>query len=203
MRRTKEEAAATRRQVMEAALRVFSQNGYAATTLDDIAREAGVTRGAIYWHFDNKADLYNTLVAEVSGRVSPMIVVTLEEGDSVLGVLREIFVRLLSYMEEDEEFCAVQELVLFKTAVTPEMEEGLRKKVEGTHQMVEMLTAVIERGIEAGEIRADLKPRDVALAMLGFQNGLTALWLLDNTLFSIKDRAEAMADIFINGIAAT
>jgi len=203
MRRTKEEAAATRRQVMEAALRVFSQNGYAATTLDDIAREAGVTRGAIYWHFDNKADLYNTLVAEVSGRVSPMIVVTLEEGDSVLGVLREIFVRLLSYMEEDEEFCAVQELVLFKTAVTPEMEEGLRKKVEGTHQMVEMLTAVIERGIEAGEIRADLKPRDVALAMLGFQNGLTALWLLDNTLFSIKDRAEAMADIFIKGIAAT
>jgi len=83
------------------------------------------------------------------------------------------------------------------------MEEGLRKKVEGTHQMVEMLTAVIERGIEAGEIRADLKPRDAALAMLGFQNGLTALWLLDNTLFSIKDRAEAMADIFIKGIAAT
>ena len=202
MRRTKEEAAATRRQVMEAALRVFSQNGYAATTLDDIAREAGVTRGAIYWHFSNKADLYNTLVSEVSGRVSPIIVVTLEEGDTVLGVLRQVFVRLLSYMEEDEEFCAVQELVLFKTAVTPEMEEGLRKKVQGIQQMVEMLTVVIERGIEAGEIRPDVKPRDAAVAMLGYQNGLTALWLLDPTLFSIKDRAEAMADIFIKGIAA-
>jgi TetR/AcrR family acrAB operon transcriptional repressor len=202
MRRTKEEAAATRRQVMEAALRVFSQNGYSSTTLDDIAREAGVTRGAIYWHFSNKADLYNTLVAEVSGRVSPIVVVALEEGDTVLGVLRDVFVRLLSYLEEDEEFCAVQELVLFKTAVTPEMEEGLRKKVEGIRQMVEMLTAVIERGIEAGEVRSDVKPRDAALAMLGYQNGLMAVWLLDRTLFSIKDRAEAMADIFMKGIVA-
>lgn len=202
MRRTKEEAAATRRQLMEAALRVFSQNGYAATTLDDIAREAGVTRGAIYWHFSNKADLYNTLVSEVSSRASPVIDHALDEGGTVLDVLRRMFVRILSYMEEDEEFRAVQELVLFKTAVTPEMEEGMRKKVAGTKQMIEVFSQMMKEGIDAGEIRADLNPRDGALAMLAFQNGLSTLWLLDPTLFSIRDRAEAMADIFINGIAA-
>ena len=64
MRRTKEDAALTRETVLDAALAVFSRQGYAATTLDHIAQEAGVTRGAIYWHFGGKAELYNTLLEE-------------------------------------------------------------------------------------------------------------------------------------------
>ena len=62
MRRTKEEAAVTRATLLKAALAVFSSKGYDATTLDDIASAAKVTRGAIYWHFKSKADLYNTLI---------------------------------------------------------------------------------------------------------------------------------------------
>ena len=202
MRRTKEEAAATRKQLLEAALQVFSRNGYAGTTLDDIAREAGVTRGAIYWHFSNKADLYNTLVGEVSSRVVPLVEQATEGGGTVLEILRRMFIHLLAYMEEDDEFRAVQELVLFKTAVTPEMAEGMQKKVAGTRAMLDRLTYAIQEGIQNGEIRADLDPRDGALAMLGFQNGLTTAWLLDPGLFSIKQRAEAMADIYIAGIAS-
>ena len=73
MRRTKEEAAITREQLLSKALRVFSKMGYAATTLEDIAREAEVTRGAIYWHFGSKAELYNTLIREYSDRgASPL-----------------------------------------------------------------------------------------------------------------------------------
>ncbi|MCL4562239.1 MAG: TetR family transcriptional regulator, partial [Chloroflexi bacterium] len=58
MRRTKEEAAETRDLLLKSALSVFSQKGYSATTLGDVARAAGVTRGAIYWHFGSKAELY-------------------------------------------------------------------------------------------------------------------------------------------------
>jgi TetR/AcrR family acrAB operon transcriptional repressor len=202
MRRTKEEAAATRKQVLEAALQVFSQKGYAATTLDDIAHEAGVTRGAIYWHFSNKADLYNTLVGEVSSRVIPFIEVVIGESGTVLEMLRRMFVGVLAYLEEDDEFRAVQELVLFKTAVTPEMEEGMRKKVAATRSMLDRLTFAIKEGIQKGEIRTDLNPRDSALAMMSFQNGLTMAGLLDPTLFSIKQKAEVMADIFVEGIRA-
>ncbi len=57
MRKTKEEAAETRQALLRAALAVFSRQGYAATRLEDVAHEAGVTRGAIYWHFKSKADL--------------------------------------------------------------------------------------------------------------------------------------------------
>jgi len=57
-RRTKEEAGLTRASLLRAALAVFSTKGYAAATLEDVAAKAGVTRGAIYWHFGSKAELY-------------------------------------------------------------------------------------------------------------------------------------------------
>src|SRR5687768_7926109 len=57
VRRTKEDAAATRAAVLDASLRVFSRKGYAATRLEEVAAEAGVTRGAVYWHFADKAEL--------------------------------------------------------------------------------------------------------------------------------------------------
>ena len=62
MRRTKEEAAQTRQDLLAAALTIFSQKGYEAARLEDIAEMAGVTRGAIYFHFGNKAGLFMALV---------------------------------------------------------------------------------------------------------------------------------------------
>jgi len=64
MRRTKEEAEQTRQQILDAALLIFSQKGFQATRLQDIATEAGATRGAIYHHFQNKAGLYKSLIEE-------------------------------------------------------------------------------------------------------------------------------------------
>lgn len=62
MRRTKEEAFETRQALLDAALPVFSENGLEATRLEDIAERAGVTRGALYWHFKNKEDLLISLL---------------------------------------------------------------------------------------------------------------------------------------------
>lgn len=62
VRRTKEEAQETRSQILEAAEKAFYERGVARTTLADIATLAGVTRGAIYWHFSNKADLVQAML---------------------------------------------------------------------------------------------------------------------------------------------
>src|SRR3546814_1649852 len=57
LRRTKEEALETRESILDAAERIFFERGVSRTTLDQIARAASVTRGAVYWHFQNKSDL--------------------------------------------------------------------------------------------------------------------------------------------------
>lgn len=61
-RRTKEEAQETRSTIMMEALGLFCQQGVATTSLSDIARAAGVTRGAIYWHFKDKEELFLSLI---------------------------------------------------------------------------------------------------------------------------------------------
>lgn len=65
MRRTKEDAEKTRLAILEAAERLFLERGVAHTSLDVIAREAGVTRGAVYWHFQNKAHLFHEMLSQV------------------------------------------------------------------------------------------------------------------------------------------
>ena len=57
-RKTKRQAQETKQQIIDAALRLFTVQGVSATSLSDIASAAGVTRGAIYWHFKNKVDLF-------------------------------------------------------------------------------------------------------------------------------------------------
>ncbi|MBL9021122.1 MAG: TetR family transcriptional regulator [Myxococcales bacterium] len=63
-RKTAEEAAKTRDAVIDAALRVFAEKGFAGAQLDDIASRAGVTRGAVYHHFTDKTDLLQVVLAE-------------------------------------------------------------------------------------------------------------------------------------------
>src|SRR3970040_1334202 len=65
-RRTKEAAQETRNHILDAAEQIFSERGGSRTSLADIASAAGMTRGAIYWHFHDKADLFNAMIARVT-----------------------------------------------------------------------------------------------------------------------------------------
>jgi TetR/AcrR family transcriptional regulator, repressor of the mexAB-oprM multidrug resistance operon len=65
MRRTKEEAEQTRQAILDAAEALFLTNGVARTSLEMIARECGVTRGAVYWHFQNKAHLFHEMLSQI------------------------------------------------------------------------------------------------------------------------------------------
>ena len=202
MRRTKEEAAVTRETLLKTALSVFSANGYSATTLEGIAREAGLTRGAIYWHFGSKAELYNTLLQQFSARGAIVAEQAIAEGGSVLEVLRRVFVRQMVLVEEDEEVRAVVELALFKMELSPELESGRQQQIRSGKQLIAQIADAVQQGIERGELRADLDAADIARAFLAFQNGAIQLWLAAPEVFSLKASAEAFAGIFIAGVRA-
>ena len=202
MKRTKDEAAITRKQLLKKALSVFSNKGYAATTLQDIAREADVTRGAIYWHFGSKAELYNTLIREYSDRGNVIVQQVASEGGTLLDILRRIFVRQLQFIEDDREMRALMELNLFKTGLVPELEEGRQQQIESGVELIEMLAGVMVQGIELGLLCSDVDAKEMARAYLAFQNGLIHLWLIQPSQFSLKASAESFADILMAGIQA-
>lgn len=80
MRRTAEDAALTRQALLDAALMEFSRRGYEGTRLQDIAAAAGLTRGAIYHHFRNKAEVYLALITEIGAGVDGVTAQALAEG---------------------------------------------------------------------------------------------------------------------------
>ena len=200
MRRTKEEAKATRQDVIRSALQVFSEKGYAAATLKDIADRAGVTRGAVYWHFDNKADLYNTLLAEFSAISSQVVAKAVEAGGTLPEILKRIFVRLLQEVERDRELRAVLELELFTMLRISELEASRQKQLEAGEQLLVGIAQAMEEGIKAGSLRKDFEPITMARSFLAFQKGAIQLWLLNPKSFSLQLEAEAMAEIYLKGI---
>jgi TetR/AcrR family acrAB operon transcriptional repressor len=199
MRKTKEEAAITRESLVDAALKVFSAKGYATTTLDDIARTAGVTRGAVYWHFGGKAELFNALVSERYGRANAVLGEIIASGGAPLATLRKLIVRSLEYLEEDDDYRAVVELTLFKTELSDELGAGMQEKRRATQAYLDVLAGLVRAGIKAGELHPNLDPQVAALGIGGYIAGLTTIWLQDPHAFSLKARAEALADALLQG----
>jgi TetR/AcrR family acrAB operon transcriptional repressor len=200
MKRTKEEAAVTRATLLKAALSVFSSKGYDAATLEDVSAAAKVTRGAIYWHFKSKADLYNTLIEDVSARANTVVQSAVSEGGTLLEILRRIFVRQCSLIEDDREARAIMELVLFKTGLNPDLKAGRKKQIDEGNALIAGIADAMRMGIHQGILRNDIDPTDMARAFLAFENGAIQQWLASPKSFSLKTSAGSFADILIAGL---
>jgi TetR/AcrR family transcriptional regulator, acrAB operon repressor len=202
MRKTAAEAAETRQAILRAALDEFSRRGYSATTLDAVARAAGVTRGAVYWHFASKAALYEELLRAFGGQAGTIMGAAAAEGGDFIAVCQRILTRLLTRLEEDKELRAVMDLSLFKTEHTTELAGVVANQRASMNELVAQLAGIMQAGITQGALQADLDPWDVARGFLAYQQGVFHLWLTDPDAFSLRERASALADLFISGIRA-
>jgi TetR/AcrR family transcriptional regulator, acrAB operon repressor len=200
MRRTKEEALLTREQVLRAALCVFSSQGYAASTLEGIAQEAGVTRGAVYGHFGGKAELYHTLVQEYFARAGERLMAVFSEGGTAREVLYRFIVRSLALVEDDEAYQRIIELTLFKADPGTEQEGDVQKKQQGTQALLHHLEQVLQAGVEAGEVRTGQDLQNVARSFVALVDGAILLWFRSERAFSLKSLARSLAEMALNGV---
>jgi len=196
MRRTKEEAEQTRQDLLDAALTVFSQKGYTATRLEDVARTAGVTRGAIYYHFGSKAELYSALIEDANKVGNSAIDRAVSEGGSFIEIVTRILVYTFALLEEDQRFSEVMALQL----TTPDVEVLSQRRYGEAQELVTSISGFFRLIAEQDELRQDLDPLTAARAFLGYQYGLSSLWLFNRDAFSIKERAPELAEIFVHGI---
>ncbi len=201
MRRTKEDADLTRHSLLDAALQVFSQKGFAAARLEDVASAAGVTRGAIYHHFGGKAGLFYALMdaAELSGAGATQRASA--EGGGMLAIARRVIVYNLELLQSDSTYRRVSELYLFNLGNTPELARFQQERREQMAQPVAEIAGFIRAAQSQGEVRADLDPVTMAKAFLAYQSGLNLVWLLNPALISIDRESGALADVFLYGLA--
>ena len=194
-RRTKEEAQETRRCILDAAVRVFAQQGVANASLTDIAQEAGVTRGAIYWHFANKADLINSLWEQVQSFYAPLTQASehIDEPDP-LGKLQELYCSFFAGMVEDP-----MQQQMFRIL----FDEGDRSKdtetVRKLHQELRCerhqgLQTVFIHAIQRGQLPPDFDVQLGAVTTFALVHGLIANWVMNPELIDIKRHAPKVTD---------
>lgn len=200
MRRTKEEAQVTKQNLISAGLEVFSRKGYTATRVEDIAKQANVTTGAIYHHFGGKSALYIALIEESDAKANHLAQQVVEEGGTPGTMLKRLLVRLFQFLEEDREYRAVVELFMNKTEMVPELAAISKKSLASRRLLTRFFSDLIKEGVEAGEFRSSISPDDTALALVGFMNGMGLIWVQDQEHFSISERAENLVDLFMAGM---
>jgi AcrR family transcriptional regulator len=180
MRRTKEEAEQTRQKVMEAALKLFSRNGYSQTTLAMIATEAGYSRGPIYWHFRNKDELYEAVLG-FSQAPLQRLVEQAEQGDDALTTLECFIDEWFRLLIEDRWYRQSFEILLNKT----EMTEALSRTIKRERQLTRSIINVLGR--RAHELNPHLDADTLGLLCYTFLMGITQSWLFSPRLFSLAE----------------
>ena len=121
-RKTKQQALETRQHILDVALRLFSQQGVSSTSLAAIAKEAGVTRGAIYWHFKNKSDLFNEIWVLSEANINDLEVeYRAKFPNDPLSVIREILVYILEATVTEERRRLMMEIIFHKCEFVGEM----------------------------------------------------------------------------------
>ena len=188
-RRSKEEAERTRCAIIDAAIRVFSVKGVSHASLSMIAKEAGVTRGAVYWHFSNKTDLLNTLWDEILLPFEELTVASMDKGETdPLGKLGQLLIFLLEGITEDSRRQKLFRIVLDKCEAVEDTGEihlrHLSRHVEGLQKIETILSHAVERG----QLPDHIHTRLAASVIVAFLDGLIANWLTFPELFEIKGK---------------
>jgi TetR/AcrR family acrAB operon transcriptional repressor len=181
LRRTKQQSERTRQDILAAARKVFARQGVTRTTFEEIAASAGVTRGAIYWHFADKTELFFAMREQVAVPMIDQIDLALlhaDGSDPLAGVER--FLRgILRALESDPAARRTFQIMGFKCEYVGELERELGLQRLRCSELVSKLTQTYGRARRTGRLRAGLRPSMAALETCSFVIGLTRLWLLD------------------------
>lgn len=202
-RRTKEEAAATREGILDAAEQLFVEQGVSRTTLQHIATAAGVTRGAIYWHFDDKGALFNALMERATLPLEKAIQV-LDQLDAAdpLRDLRDYLLTVLRVTVEDPQARRVFEIATLKMEFVDELDAARVRRHQNLEAWMARCEGRIRLACNRGEVRAGVTPRAVALGMWAMIDGLIRNWLFDPSAFDLVAVGTEVVDTHIAGIRA-
>lgn len=200
MKRKKEDAEVTYSRILDAGAKIFCRDGYAASRLEDIAEEAGVTRGAVYWHFENKADLLLKLINSRMILISAVIEEQLNSDAGALTRLRSILISILKSIEENHRLREIIDILIFKVEVVPEIEYQMVEKKKANRNRIDLFEKLIKEAQKNGEIRQDSDSRLIACGINSFLDGIMMQWLMDPSLFSLSTDTEKMVDIYFEGI---
>ena len=189
-------------EILDAALKVFAHKGFAAARMDDIAKEAGVTKGTIYLYFENKETVFKSLVRASVGTTLASVTQDVKTFQgSARFLLRMVLTRVAQLLVESDRV-VLPKIVISESSNFPWLAEFYRFEI--IERGLELFTSLLERGMAQGEFRrlpaAHVARLCVAPVLLG------AIWRvtfahLDSEPYDYRGLVETHLDILFRGLA--
>lgn len=201
-RRTKEDALATRHALLDAAERSFQVHGVARTSLAQIAEAAGLTRGAIYWHFKDKADLFNAMMQRVTLPLETGLTRVAEAGDADGDIIASLRAHLLSSLRQvthDEQTRRVLEIAVLMVEMSGELADARAQHAQSLADGRRHLARTLQRAAEQRRISLPAPPEVLATGLKALLRGLVDQWLLAPGM-DLERVGQQCVDAFLVGI---
>ncbi|WP_436858822.1 multidrug efflux transporter transcriptional repressor AcrR [Citrobacter tructae] len=197
-RKTKQQAQETRQHILDVALRLFSQQGVSSTSLAEIAKAAGVTRGAIYWHFKNKSDLFSEIWELSESNIGELETeYQAKFPDDPLSVLREILIHLLESTVTEERRRLLMEIIFHKCEFVGEMAIVQEAQKNICLESYDRIEQTLTHCIKAKMLPESLLTRRAAVIMRASISGIMENWLFAPQSFDLKKEAQHYVAILL------
>ncbi len=201
-RRTKEESERTRTKLLDAAERLFLKHGVAETSLDDIAKAAHLTRGAVYWHFTDKGDIFRAMHERVKLPLDALFEDAASAKDPA-AALRNACIVALTRLQTDKRVRNVYTILTMKcggaVGSCSSHTERMRKM---RAEIDRRLKTVFTRMKKDGALAKRVSPQIAATALHAMLTGLYQDYLRNPSAIDMKKAAPQFVDAFFSGIAA-
>jgi TetR/AcrR family acrAB operon transcriptional repressor len=200
VRRSKEDALATRQQLLDAAEHVFLAQGVAGTSLNDIAVAAGTTRGAIYWHFKDKADLFNAMMDRVATPLQQVLsLVEAADEEDPLPALKKALRSALRQTVTDPQTRRVFEVATHKVEYVDSLCAVRERHLHVRGLWIERFRQVLLKSAAARGVRLAMPATTAAHGLHALLDGLVQNWLLDPQAFDLESTGLKSVDVFLRG----
>lgn len=199
-RRTKEDALVTRDLILDAAERVFQRRGVSRTSLQEIAQDAGLTRGAIYWHFQNKSDVFDAMMQRVTLPMAATLQAPPEaEAADPLQHLRRTLASTFYQTVHDAQVQRVFEIASHKVEYVDELQALRERHIADRDSCLSDLNRLLALAVERKQLSAGVPVR---VATIGL-HGLMHNWLLDPQAFDLETTGAQAVDAYLEGLAVS
>lgn len=189
----------TRDHILRAALKRFAHAGYAATSVQQIVGDAKVSKPALYYHFHDKAGLYQALVNEAQDERYRLMHEAAARTSEPRAQLVEIIAALFEYFNDNRELMRLSLATIF--ASPGELPEGLRHIEKGTRNF-EFIHSLMKQALKSGALNGGFDSRELAFGFYGQINSYMMANLLIPGCCLNRPTAEHIVDLFMTGAGA-
>lgn len=187
-----------RSEILDAAIKLFSEKGFERTTVDEIATKANVGKGTIYLYFENKEHIFLTIIEEGMSQLRRFFQQMSKE-ENFLSLLRELIFSYLKFAEDNRE---IYRLFLKERLAMRLFDEDTlgRRFMEMHHELHQFMTEFMQRGMDEGALRpAD--PGYLGMALNGIISHTVFYWLFTNEQQPLTGLTDALYRLFLTGAA--